>query len=163
MARTQAKICSSLVYRDHGVVFRLNADDDVQPLMVAVNGVSVPICTVFCAMGLILSTVLWPARVEAQRGLSFLPLMAVLAKWCYTICPWGHPNVVSVAYISGAASDVDICFLLGTSKPNVKPGVNPEFIKPKHKSQMRFIRKVLLEGHFGRLPNPCPEKVAAGY
>lgn len=129
--------------------------------MLTTNGINIPICTVFCAIGYILSTVLWPDRVAAQRESSYLPLMSILAKWCYTLCPWAHPNVVSVAYVTSREPDADALFLLGTSKPSAKPGAPLEYVQPKHTAQMRSIRKVLLETHFGRLPNPCPVKVAA--
>lgn len=112
-------------------------------------------------MGYILSTVLWPDRVAAQRASCYLPMMAVLAKWCHTLCPWGHPNVINVAYITSREPDLDTPFLLGTSKPSAKADAPPEAVQPKHTAQMRSIRKVLLEGHFGKLPNPCPVKLAA--
>lgn len=129
--------------------------------MLKINGINVPICTVFCAIGYILSTVLWPDRVAMQRESCYLPLMSILAKWCHTLCPWAHPNVVSVAYVTSPEPELDTLFLLGTSKPSAKAGAPPEYLPSKHTAQMRSIRKVFLEGHFGKLQNPCPVKVAA--
>lgn len=122
--------------------------------MVKINLVETPICTVFCALAYILSMALRPHQIAAQRGFCFLPLMAVLAKWCYVLCPLEHPVVVNVTYSQSSTSGIH--FLLGTSRPSALVGANLGSFWPIHSRQMRGFRKILLERQFGRLESPCP-------
>lgn len=141
---------------DNRTVFRLNQEGNVNPVMAKVNGLEIPMCTVFCALAYILSMVLRPPQMETQRKSSYLSLVAILAKWCFTLCPWAYPNVVSVSYCMSRAPET--CFLLGTSKPSPRMGIT---IYPMHLRQMRDYRKILLRAQFGMLAHPCPVRIAA--
>jgi len=136
-------------------IFRLNAFGEVNPMMIPVNSTSIPICTVFCAMGYIISNVLEPARGYTQSTSYFIPLMAILAKWCHTLCPWGHPNVISIVGITSWTPYSVTRFLLGTSKPYAQPSAQPGAIQGRHLDGMRESRMVLLEKVFGWLPEKC--------
>jgi hypothetical protein len=132
-------------------IFRLDASGKVDPLMVRVNNTSIPICTVFCAMAYILSNVLEPLRGYTQSTAYFLPLMAILAKWCQILCPWGHPNVISVIGITSWSPKGVTRFLLGTTKPFLQRWARQRYIK-RLGPEMKQCRKELLEQVFGRLP-----------
>lgn len=183
-----------LPFRDRNQIFRLDNGDNVDPSMHTLNSVELPICTVFCAIAYVFSVVLRPEisqltcvsfspspspgtagdksgeeekegrEEEAGRDGFYLPLLAVLGKWCSTICPWAHPNVVNVAYSSppptSATEGIDTHFVIGTSKPSVQAGFPSEVVKSKHQGQMRTWRRIFLEERFGALKNPCPVKVA---
>lgn len=84
--------------------------------------------------------------------------MAVLARWCYVLCPWTHPVVVSVAYSTSSAPD--IYFLLGTSKPSTIAGIDLGPFHSINLKQMKGFRRILLDKHFGMLQHPCPVRVA---
>jgi len=178
-----------LPFRDRNQIFRLDNGDNVDPSMHILNSVELPICTVFCAIAYVFSVVLRPEvsqltcasfsppssgaagdnggeeerEEEAGRDGFYLPLLAVLGKWCSTICPWAHPNVVNVAYSpppTSATAGIDTHFVIGTSKPSVQAGFPSEVVKSKHQGQMRTWRRIFLEERFGALKNPCPVKVA---
>ncbi|CUS10994.1 unnamed protein product [Tuber aestivum] len=175
-----------LPFRDRNQIFRLDNGDNVDPSMHTLNSVELPICTVFCAIAYVFSVVLRPEvsqltcpsfstagakgggeegeGKEGDRDGFYLPLLAVLGKWCSTICPWAHPNVVNVAYSSppptSPTEGIDTHFVIGTSKPSVQAGFPSEAVKSKHQGQMRTWRRIFLEERFGALRNPCPVKVA---
>ncbi|RPA99649.1 hypothetical protein L873DRAFT_1767469 [Choiromyces venosus 120613-1] len=160
-----------LPFRDRNQIFRLDNGNNVDPSMHLLNGVEVPICTVFCAIAYVFSVVLRPEVAQLLPGGRdgfYLPLLSVLGKWCSTICPWAHPNVVNVAYYHSpssspstpAPSGVDTTFVIGTSKPSVQAGFPSDVVKSKHQGQMRTWRRMLLEERFGALKNPCPVKIA---
>ncbi|CAZ81932.1 unnamed protein product [Tuber melanosporum] len=169
-----------LPFRDRNQIFRLDNGDNVDPSMHTLNSVALPICTVFCAIAYVFSVVLRPeasqltcppsasgagGEEEDGRDGFYLPLLAVLGKWCSTICPWAHPNVVNVAYsspppTSPTTDGMDTHFVIGTSKPSVQAGFPSEAVKSKHQGQMRTWRRIFLEGRFGALKNPCPVKIA---
>jgi len=130
--------------------------------MIRINNISIPICTVFCAVAYILSTTLEPSAAQAQTTSYFLPLMAILAKWCQTLCPWGRPNVISIVGITSRSPYGIKRFLLGTSKPFLKPRVDRRCINGRHLDEIKLYRTELLEKVFGWLPDLSPERVDAG-
>jgi hypothetical protein len=125
--------------------------------MHTLNSTSIPLCTVFCAISYIFSLVLRPLSPDRDRF--YLPLVAVLGKWCVTLCPWAHPNVINVAYCTNQVG-IDTQFVIGTSKPSVQAGFPADVVKSKHQGQMRTWRRIFLEEQFGKLQQPCPVKVA---
>lgn len=139
------------IFSNNEKLFRLNASNEVEPVIVRVNNASIPICTVFCALAYILSNVLEPSRGYTQSTAYFLPLMAILAKWCKILCPWGHPNVISVIGITSWSPKGVTRFLLGTSKPFLQPWAQQIYIRRRGPA-MKLYRKALLEQVFGRLP-----------
>lgn len=152
-----------LLHRDRNQIFRLDSGDNVEPSKQLINGVEIPICTIFCALSYILSIVLRPESSEFQRDRFYLPLIAVLGKWCYTLCPWAHPNVINVAYSTAhisSSTGIDTDFVIGTSKPSVQAGFQPDLVKSKHQGQMRTWRRIFLEEQYGTLQHPCPVKLA---
>ncbi|KAF8247179.1 hypothetical protein K440DRAFT_661574 [Wilcoxina mikolae CBS 423.85] len=141
-----------LPYRDAGTIFHLNASGNIEPVMIPVNNTCIPICSVFCALGYILSTILEPPRGHALRDSHFLPLMAIMAKWCHKLCPWGCPNVVSIVGITSSVQYTMTRFLLGTSRPASQMQNELGVVHQGHSKAMRSNRVVLLESVFGSLP-----------
>jgi len=148
-------------YSSNSTIFRLNASGEVDPMMLRINSTSIPICTVFCAMSYILSNVLEPSWWHTQSISDFLPLMAILAKWCQTLCPWGRPNVISIVGITSHTPDGVTQFLLGTTKPFLKPSEKHKSIRGRYRERMNLCRSELLEKVFGWLPEHTPERVEA--
>ncbi|KAF8526420.1 hypothetical protein BDD12DRAFT_904235 [Trichophaea hybrida] len=143
-------------YRMKNTIFRLNTSGEVDPIMLHINDTSVPICTVFCALAYILSNVLEPSWGYRQSISDFIPLMAILAKWCETLCPWGRPDVISIVGITSRTPEGMARFLLGTTKPYLKLSQKHRSIRNQYRQGMKLCRLELLEKVFGWLPDHRP-------
>lgn len=151
------KLTRSDIFSTTQRIFRLNASGKVHPYMVQVNNTSIPICTVFCAMAYILSNVLEPSQGYTQSTDYFIPLMAILGKWCKTLCPWGYPKVISVTGITSSSPKGVTRFLLGTSKPSLRLWAKRGLIKRQYLKGMKLDRTKLLVNVFGSLPEHSPK------
>ena len=124
--------------------------------MVRINGRDVPICTIFCAIGYILSVHFAP-RIS-QSPPEIFPVLIIYAKWCKTISPWCYPKVVSTVTIKGYYSGynkndgVSLGLLLGTSKPsNMDENVfsyDGYWNLRRLAREMRYHRRVFLDKGF---------------
>ncbi|RPA82175.1 hypothetical protein BJ508DRAFT_375880 [Ascobolus immersus RN42] len=81
---------------NHRKLFRVDEAGDLAPSIISLNGVEVPIFSIFCAIAAVLSLLARP-RSGVHSDAVHLALVAVLGKWA-TILTRGSPGMVTVMF-----------------------------------------------------------------